>query len=65
MYVVRTDAKYEYKESAPCCHCMKVLKDLRVKRIVYSSSDGSFASTSPFTYSTTHVSVGNRHLLKL
>ncbi len=64
VYVVRTDASHRYKESAPCRDCMKVLKDVNVKKIIFSENDGTFTKTNPASYSTNHVSLGNRHLLK-
>ena len=43
---------------------MKVLKDVNVKKIIFSENDGTFTKTNPASYSTNHVSLGNRHLLK-
>tara|TARA_B100001057_G_C22580716_1_gene844976 strand:- start:260 stop:454 length:195 start_codon:yes stop_codon:yes gene_type:complete len=43
---------------------MRVLKNINVKRIIFSSDKGEFIKTTPFEYSTNHISLGNRHLLK-
>jgi deoxycytidylate deaminase len=38
-YVARRSAEDEYVESKPCSHCYSTLKDMGVKRIMYSGSD--------------------------
>ena len=62
IYVVRTDMSHNYRGSGPCINCLEVLKDLRIKRIVYSKQDGTFESVSLLNYNTTHVTHGNRFL---
>ena len=64
LYVVRTDDKCGFKNSAPCSNCARVISDLNIKKIVYSTEDG-FISMKAENYKTDHISHGNRHVQRL
>ena len=65
LYVVRTDDKGNFKNSAPCGNCTKVINELRIKKVVFSTEGGSFVSIKSENYKTDHISHGNRHIQKL
>jgi hypothetical protein len=51
----------ELHASAPCWHCMHAIQRCpRIKRIIYSESDGSITRCSPDNLCTQHVSCGMR-----
>lgn len=62
MYVVRIDRSCSLKDSAPCTDCMKVIKALNIKRIIFSTDLGGFQSVKPDEFVTTHMSQGRRLL---
>ena len=60
LYVVRL-THGELHASAPCLHCMRAIQlCTRIKRIIYSESDGSITRCSPDNLCTQHVSCGMR-----
>lgn len=64
IYVVRCDNKENLQDSAPCQNCLNTIIDLNIKRIVFSSKDNTFISTSPNTLEIQHISAGNKYLKK-
>jgi deoxycytidylate deaminase len=62
LYVVRIDRSCSLKDSAPCSDCMKVIKALNIKRIIFSTDSGGFMSVKPSEFVTTHMSQGRRLL---
>lgn len=61
---MRTDDKDGFKNSAPCSNCARVISDLNIKKIVYSTENG-FISMKAENYKTEHISHGNRHVQRL
>lgn len=61
---MRTDDKGGFKNSAPCSNCARVISDLNIKKIVYSTEEG-FISMKAENYKTEHISHGNRHVQRL
>ena len=60
LYVVRL-THGELHASAPCLHCMHAIQRCpRIKRIIYSESDGSITRCSPDNLCTQHESWGMR-----
>lgn len=67
VYVVRCDHNNNLRDSAPCKNCMTTIKELNIKRIVYSSTDSTFVSATPASVDitdTTHTSSGSNYLKK-
>lgn len=62
LYVVRIDRSNSFKDSAPCVDCIKVIRALNIKKIVYSTDNGDFKVVKPNDYITTHMSQGRRLL---
>ena len=62
MYVVRTDKIGNYLNSAPCNHCSKIIKELCIKKIIYSVNNNNFEMCKTQNYVTDHISNGNRYL---
>jgi tRNA(Arg) A34 adenosine deaminase TadA len=62
LYIVRTNPHGNLQASAPCWHCMCAIQRCsRIKRIIYSESDGTITRCSPAEYCTQHVSFGLRN----
>jgi len=59
---VRIDRSCSLKDSAPCIDCMKVIKALNIKRIIFSTDSGGFMMVKPSEFVTTHISQGRRLL---
>jgi deoxycytidylate deaminase len=59
---VRIDRSNSLKDSAPCSDCIKVIKALNIKKIVYSTDQGSFEIVKPQNYSSNHMTQGRRLL---
>jgi deoxycytidylate deaminase len=64
VYVVRCDNKNNLQESAPCQNCLKMLIELNIKRIVFSSKNDTFISSDPKLLSPMHISAGNKFINK-
>jgi len=41
LIVIRIDNKNNLIDSKPCSHCVKIMKNLGLKKVVYSQKDGS------------------------
>ena len=65
LYVVRTDDKGNFKNSAPCGNCTKVINELKIKKVVFSTDGGGFIGVKSENYKTDHISHGNRHIERL
>lgn len=61
LYIVRTDNNGNYQNSAPCINCFNIIRELNVKKIIFSTED-DFACFKTSEYHTTHISHGNRYL---
>ena len=64
LYIVRTDNEGNYKNSAPCINCFNVMRELNIKKIIFSS-ENDFEIHKTNEYSTKHISHGNRYLQSL
>ena len=62
LYIVRVDLNGNLKDSAPCHDCLKVIKSLNIKKIVFSSVNKSFLAYKPDDYNATHESHGRKYL---
>jgi len=62
LYVTRQTHQDETKPSAPCTECMKLIRALNIKRIVYSDDNMTITTTTPANYTTTHSTHGFNHL---
>ena len=59
MYVVRINAKGELTESKPCSHCVEVLREYGIRKITYSTREGTLITES-LSKIQTQASVGYR-----
>lgn len=59
---MRIDRSNSLKDSAPCVDCIKIIKALNVKKIIYSTDKGDFKIVKPSEYVTSHMSQGRRLL---
>ena len=58
LYVVRTDANGELRESTPCVDCMNVIKSLNIKKVIHSGNEGKICIKCPDNYVSTHQTMG-------
>jgi hypothetical protein len=63
LYVVRSDRHNVIKGSAPCIDCLKVIKSLGIKKIIYSTDEGTFIEVKGSEYNTTYLTLGRRLLM--
>lgn len=64
IYVVRCNSNNEYQDSKPCNMCSKLLINLNIKKIVYSTASDNFHSCPPCELECNHVSAGNKFITK-
>jgi len=64
LYIARADRHggCELFQSAPCRDCSRRIKELNIKRVVYSCEDKRIESCSTVDYHSNHISYGNRYL---
>jgi len=60
VYVVRCDKNNKLQDSAPCCNCVKILVELNIKKIVYSSVNNTIVSINPKDITLNHISSGEK-----
>lgn len=59
MYVVRIGPN-GMKDSAPCVDCSTKMKELGIKKLIYSTSDGELTACKMSDYHTTKKTTGRR-----
>ena len=64
LYVVRCDKNNNLQDSAPCCNCLNTIINLKIKKIVFSSSNNEIISINPSDLNLNNVSSGERLLRK-
>ena len=62
MYIARTGKQLDLRASGPCIDCIKTIKRLGIKRIVYSSENNEICSCKPDDYEAEHTSLGRKYL---
>ncbi len=60
--MVRCDKHGNYNDSTPCNNCLETIKNLNIKRIVYSNGLNTFTSCSPCDVDIEHESAGAKYL---
>ena len=50
------------RESGPCADCISIIKELGIKRVVYSSGHYEISACHPDDYTTEHHTLGRRYL---
>ena len=61
VYIVRISAAKEFRDSAPCLDCYRKMKELGVKRIIYSVNDG-IIKMNLRDYTPTAMSLGRQFI---
>ena len=66
--VIRINTKLDrdntFKNSAPCVNCVKFLQNNNIHKIIYSMDDGKLQFSRVKDLETTHVSRGQRALIR-
>ena len=60
LYVVRIGNDDTLRNSAPCTNCFDVIREMGIKRIVFSNENGEIISTNTNSFTTTHFTHGTR-----
>jgi len=50
------------RESGPCIDCLTIIRELGIKRIVYSSGHNEISAINPKYYARQHSTLGRRFL---
>ena len=61
LYVVRVAAS-GLRQSGPCKQCLSAIRQVGIKKIVFSDDDGMFEMHTSNSYTTEHLSSGFRHM---
>lgn len=64
IYITRIDKTNNCKESGPCIDCLAVIKKLKIKRIIYSTSNDQFIVCKPAKYMMLYEASGRRFINK-
>lgn len=56
--------KHRLKESAPCIDCMRVLKELNIKKIIYTTNTDLTMISKPTHHVSTHETLARRLINK-
>lgn len=62
LYIVRIWKNNKWCDSAPCEQCIKMIKILCIKRIVFTNENGQLEKHNPQYYNTTFMTTGNRSI---
>lgn len=62
LYIVRVGRDNKWYNSGPCEQCIKTIKMLSVKRIVFTNQDGQLEKHNPQHYHTSFMTTGNRSI---
>ena len=62
LYIVRIGTYGELKDSRPCVNCFNTIKQLSIKKIIYSTSDSSIVSQKVCDYYTNKPSLGYKFI---
>jgi tRNA(Arg) A34 adenosine deaminase TadA len=53
-----------FKSSAPCMHCVSIIRALRIKHIAFVSSNNEFIKCRPRDYTISHITKGYRLVVR-
>ena len=62
LYIARTGKHHDIKDSAPCVDCLNTIKQLNIKKIIYTMDNNIINSCKPCDFHTEHTTLGRRHL---
>tara|TARA_Y100000748_G_scaffold274341_1_gene249379 strand:+ start:199 stop:408 length:210 start_codon:yes stop_codon:yes gene_type:complete len=62
LYIVRVGTYGELKDSRPCLNCFNTIKNLGIKKIIYSTNDSSIVSQKVCDYHTESPSLGYKFI---
>ena len=64
LYVARIDNKNNFQNSAPCFHCLREIKKLKIKNIIFKD-DICIQKVNPIYYNNEHKTFGHYYLKKM
>lgn len=60
IYIVRVASSGELKSSGPCINCLSVIREVGIRKMVFSEDDGTIKEYNTNEYSHIHLSLGTR-----
>jgi deoxycytidylate deaminase len=64
LYIVRRSRSGDMAESAPCLHCTMRMKNLHIKAIVFSNSDGELEKRRMNEYNSNKITYGGKRVIE-
>ena len=58
LYIVRLNSEGELKDSRPCVNCYNKIKELGIRKIIYSTADSTIEKKNVSDYYTERPSFG-------
>jgi hypothetical protein len=62
IYIVRVSNSGQLKSSGPCINCLSVIKEVGIRKMMFSEDDGSIKEYNTNEYTRVHLSLGMRCL---
>jgi hypothetical protein len=60
IYIVRVSNSGELKSSGPCINCLSVIREVGIRKMMFSEDDGSVKEYNTDEYNRVHLSLGTR-----
>jgi hypothetical protein len=60
IYIVRVSSSGELKSSGPCINCLSVIREVGIRKMMFSEDDGSIKEYNTNDYTRVHLSLGTR-----
>lgn len=64
LYIVRVNNEGELKDSRPCVNCYNKIKELGIRKIIYSTADSTIERVNISDYHTERPSFGFSYISK-
>jgi len=62
IYIVRLRKEGMFGSSGPCIDCLEAIKEVGIKKMVYSEDEDTIKIIKPCNYNIRHVTLGTRIL---
>ena len=60
IYIVRLSSSGGLKSSGPCINCLTMIKEVGIRKMIFSEDDGSLKEHNTSEYNYVHLSLGTR-----
>ena len=62
LYVVRVNSQNKLGYSAPCHNCLKIIKELEIKKVIFTTENQNVEIIDPKVFKNNHITLGYRLL---